>query len=119
MATRGPDRWHDPLGTRKAARNTQINLRLVTEGRGTQDGKIEAELDWITNQLSGKEAFQFKLPPTPYSFTGHLTSLQWGLELSIKKSKDTYVQNITLAPDLKSIDLPLIDEGKRKSLSFK
>ena len=94
-----------------------LTLGWWTEGRGTKDAKIESELEWSSQALAGKEAFEFTIPASPYSFDGHLISLQWALELRVKKGKDAQTLNITVAPTDHAVELPLIDEGSKKSLS--
>jgi len=85
----------------------EIHLALgwITEGRGTQDNKLEAEETWLTEQTSGEESFDFRLPPSPYSLEGTLISINWALELSVKKGKAQYLLPLTVSPNEKSIAL--------------
>lgn len=95
-----------------------LTLGWFTEGRGTSDQKIEAELKWQTDATSGEEPFEFTLPPSPYSFTGPLIALNWELAASLKKGKAESHLAITVAPNLTPIELSASeDEGKRKSFS--
>lgn len=60
-----------------------VVLRLYwrTEGRGTQDTDTEAEEVFRSPGLRDERDFSFRLPEGPYSFSGTLISLVWGLEL--------------------------------------
>ncbi len=103
----------------KAPKELTLSLGWITEGRGTQDRKVEAEQTWRTEQTSGEEAFEFTLPPSPYSFAGTLISVNWALELHVKKSKAEYRLPITVSPHGQAVDLHQVaDESKRKSFSF-
>ena len=50
----------------KAPKALSLSLGWITEGRGTQDSKIEAEQTWTTEQTCGEEPFEFCLPASPY-----------------------------------------------------
>lgn len=103
----------------KAPKEITLTLGWITEGRGTQDSKVEAEKTWTTEQTSGEESFEFTLPPSPYSFEGTLISVNWALELHVKKGKAEYRLPITVSPHGSAISLSqLSDESKRKPLSF-
>lgn len=103
----------------KAPKEICLSMGWITEGRGTQDSKIEAEKIWETNEISGEEDFEFTLPPSPYSFEGTLISLNWAIELSLKKGKSEYRLPLTVSPTDSPAALgQIVDESKRKSFSF-
>jgi hypothetical protein len=103
----------------KAPKEVRLTLSWTTEGRGTSDQKLEAELNWTTEATSGEEPFEFTLPPSPYSFDGKLISLNWELHLSVKKGKAEHRQPITVSPHGQAVALSAVDNNhKRKSLSF-
>ena len=60
-----------------------VEVRLIwfTHGKGTQDVSIVATRRVEKPARSGQDAFEFKLPVGPYSFTGKLITLSWALEL--------------------------------------
>lgn len=96
-----------------------LSLGWHTEGRGSRDSKVEAELNWATEATSGEEPFEFSLPASPYSFDGTLISLNWTLTLSVKKGKATHQLPITVSPHAEAIALSAVpDESKRKPFSF-
>lgn len=103
----------------KAPKEVQLTLGWSTEGRGSTDHKIEAELSWTTEATSGEEPFEFTLPPAPYSFDGQLISLMWELKLSVLKGKAEHQLPITVSPHGSAIALTAVDNGsKRSPLSF-
>lgn len=102
----------------KAPKEIRLELSWSTEGRCTNDKKIEAERTWNTQETSGEEAFEFTLPPSPYSFNGPLIALNWKLSVSVKKGQAECDLPITVSPNLSPVELTAIeDEGKRKSFS--
>lgn len=103
----------------KAPKEICLTLGWITEGRGSQDSKIEAELTWPSEQTSGEESFEFTLPPSPYSFEGTLISVNWALELSVKKGSAEFQLPLIVSPHAQPIALNQVaDESKRKSFSF-
>ena len=96
----------------------RLTLGWWTDGRGSKDAKIEAVKEWQTDEIAGREAFEFQLPGSPYSFSGTLISLTWGLELSVKKGKAKILRELVLSPTGTPPNLPHLDEGKRKSISI-
>ena len=103
----------------QAPQKLTLTLAWITEGRGTQDSKIEAELTWHSNDTSGEEAFEFTLPPSPYSFAGTLISVNWALELHCKKGNAEYHLPITVSPYAAPIALDQVtNESSRKPFSF-
>lgn len=96
-----------------------LSLGWWTEGRGTKDAKIEAELHWPITEPVGEKTFEIQAPETPYSFDGHLIALKWALEIRSKDGKYAHAVNVTIAPFETPIELPLVDdESQQKPFSF-
>jgi hypothetical protein len=115
QAVRGKILW----ALAKAPKALQLSLGWHTEGRGSCDRKVEAELNWNSEATSGEKPFEFTLPTSPYSFDGTLISLNWTLTLSVKKGKASHELPITVAPHAAAIALSAIpNESKRKPFSF-
>ena len=103
----------------KPPQEIQLTLGWITEGRGTQDSKIESERLWETEATSGEETFEFTLPASPYSLEGTLISINWALELYVKNGKIEHALPITVCPYDQPVSLTKVaDESKRKSFSF-
>lgn len=96
----------------------ELTLGWWTEGRGTKDATIEAETRWETAAPAGKERFSLQLPASPYSFSGQLITLKWALELRTREGGHSVTQEIVVSTGPGAVDLPKIDESRRKSFSF-
>jgi hypothetical protein len=95
----------------------KLELRLFwhTEGRGTTDTGIVATA-WVENPgRRGEEHFQFTLPGGPYSYSGRLVSIVWGVELIAKK--DAAFAPFTMGPGGRETtppqEVPPPDDGQR------
>lgn len=94
-----------------------LSLGWWTEGRGSKDAKIEAEVDWPISDRAGQQYFELPLPRAPYAFHGQLITLKWALELRTEKGRHAHSIELTIAPGDAPVDLPLIeDESPRKPL---
>lgn len=59
----------------------ELRLHWRTEGKGTQDVEVVARESFDGPGDRDRRPFRFRLPEGPYSFSGKLISLVWGLEL--------------------------------------
>lgn len=75
-----------------------LKLLWYTEGRGTQDVGIVADMPLPTNAAQGRHPFRFQIPPIPYGFSGHLVSLKWAIELLIDNGRHHHRENISVSP---------------------
>jgi len=79
-------------------KSVEVRLYWRTEGRGLED--VET-VDGVTFERPGiREVrdFRFPLPSGPCSFTGHLVSLRWGVELVALPQKEAARVEFTLGP---------------------
>lgn len=78
----------------------RIELRLFwhTEGKGTKDVGIVANVGFDNPGWQDRRDFRFQLPDAPYSFSGKLISLEWALELVLPVSGDTERLAIVVSP---------------------
>lgn len=83
----------------------QLRLFWFTRGKGTQDVSLINQIQIDVNARSGRQSFEFVLPDGPYSFSGRLISLIWGLELVTPKAKQSQRVEFVLAPGGKEIEL--------------
>ncbi len=92
----------------------KIYLRLFwfTRGKGTEDVGMVSETVFDRPPASGTRTFTIPLPQSPYSFSGHLVSLIWALELSMDGSDQTAVKEIVLSPFGREIDLTVTPPGE-------
>lgn len=73
----GRARWD--LETRP--REAVARLFWCTEGKGTQDVVVVQEETFPAPARQDERRFSFRLPEGPFSFSGHLISLVWGVEV--------------------------------------
>ncbi len=79
---------------------TEIEIRLVwhTEGKGDTDMDVVNTIDIKSPALRDTYRDSMQLPTKPYSFSGKLVSLLWGLELVVLPSEESTRLGITIAP---------------------
>lgn len=82
----------------KRPRAARVSLFWHTMGKGTEDSREEGEVVFENPGERDKRAFSFRLPPAPYSFSGTLVSLAWGVELSIDGEEDVQTRKFILSP---------------------
>jgi len=95
------------VGWQTNSRPERVELRLFyyTKGRGTRDVDVAETKTWDAPGPDGLEEFEFALPNEPYSFSGKLVSLVWGLELVLHPNDHTERLEITLSPSGGEVDL--------------
>ena len=89
----------------KAPKQISLQIAWHTEGRGSEDSHIEYEQHWDTDMHSGSQNFRFKLPPSPYSFSGTLIELIWSVSAFSKCGKEYTHTDIVVAPQKKVVKL--------------
>lgn len=75
----------------------EVRVFWYTEGKGDEDvGVVDSFV--LANSQSGSERFQFWLPEGPYSFSGKLITLHWGIELIAEPQHEAQLVNFVLSP---------------------
>ncbi len=80
-----------------------LGLFWKTQGRGTEDVGVAKEITYDSPRLFGEKSFTIECPEGPYSYSGKLISIVWGIELCGKKVKGAAHRNITIAPGKKEV----------------
>jgi len=77
-----------------------VELRLFwhTEGKGTRDVEVIETLSFSVPSRQDRRDFRFRLPDSPYSFSGKLVSVIWALELVLLSSGETERLEIVVSP---------------------
>lgn len=76
-----------------------VRLYWRTEGKGDQDVDVVARERWeAPGADAGSRAFRFELPEGPYSFSGKLITLYWGLELVAEPGGALFHVDLTVSP---------------------
>ena len=80
-----------------------LGLFWKTSGRGTEDIGVPCSQIFDNPGLMGEKDFVIKCPAGPYSFSGQLISIEWGLELTGEKGKNAAVTRLTIGPNAEEI----------------
>ncbi len=94
----------EPAGT--------IELRLFwwTSGKGTRNLEVVDRLTLARPSPHGERRFRFRLPRSPYSFSGALITLSWGLELVAEPSGGSVRRDLVVAPGGREVDIRVLRE---------
>ena len=86
-------------------REIEVRLYWKTAGKGTTDVTIVDRVSLGGGADEGRQPFQFRLPRQPYSFSGRLVSLVWGLELAVEPGREAHHLELVIAPGGRAIVL--------------
>jgi hypothetical protein len=90
---------------RKEPKQIQVRLFWFTRGKGTPDLQVALQALIGDSKISGEQSFSLQVPNGPYSFTGNLISIVWGLEAVVEPTGQSDRIEIVCAPAGRSIDL--------------
>ena len=62
----------------------EVRLFWFTKGKGTQDVGMVDKISFDNCGFNGRREFSFEAPTGPYSFSGRLISLVWGIEMVVQ-----------------------------------
>jgi hypothetical protein len=82
-----------------------LELFWTTRGKGTVDLQVVESVKIDHPSPSSEQPFNLKVPNGPYSFSGKLVSLLWGLRLVIKPSQEQAQVNLNISPTGQEINL--------------
>lgn len=89
----------------KEVQEIELHLLWHTEGKGDEDVEVVERKTLSNISNTGREQFSFKLPDSPYSFSGQLISLVWGIEAVVKPGKTSELVEFVLSPTGEEIRL--------------
>ncbi len=92
-----------------APRTLEVRLFWRTQGKGTVDVEVIQSLPFNGVGARDRRPFRFVLPPGPYSVSGSLVSVVWGVEIVTEPSGDAASVEITLSPTGEEVRLTRID----------
>jgi hypothetical protein len=81
----------------------EVRLFWHTEGKGTTDVAIADGARFEAAGLRGQHEFAFRLPEGPYSFSGKLISLMWGLEGVVEPKGPAHAVEIVVSPTRREV----------------
>ena len=86
-------------------KSVEIRLFWRTQGKGTVDVEVVQSQPQIGAAARDRRPFRFVLPAGPYSVSGVLVSIVWGVELVSEPSTDSASTEITVSPTGEEIRL--------------
>ena len=86
-------------------RSVEVRLFWRTQGKGTVDVEVVQSLPEPSRGPRDRRPFRFVLPPGPYSVSGTLVSIVWGVELVTEPSGESASAEITVSPTGEEIRL--------------
>jgi hypothetical protein len=84
----------------------EVRLYWKTVGKGTTDLQVVDVARAEAAIPSGERRFEFRLPETPYSFSGRLVSVVWAVELVVEPTDQSCREEIVVAPGGRALVLP-------------
>ena len=90
----GVARWDLP----QAPASLEVRLFWYTQGKGTRDVGLAADMEVQNPGASGEEPFSFEAPQGPFSFSGRLVSLCWAIEFISEEPDETERLDIVISP---------------------
>lgn len=122
-----PDEWIEgDVNWSFSAPQKRLEIRLLwfTQGKGTTDlGVVRTETVEAPHAQtgiglsSGSQAFRFRLPEAPHSFSGQLISLVWAVEVEAFPSKIAVQREFVMAPNGAEIELSRVEVPQSPILS--
>ena len=97
----GTARWQ----LEESVESIDVRLFFYTEGKGTSDIEVLETIPVENPPLTGSQRFDWRLPQTPYSFSGKLISLIWAVEVVLLPSGDAESYEFQMTPTGKEIVL--------------
>lgn len=88
----------------KIPKDIKVRLFWYTRGRGTEDIGLVDEVQ-LGADLQGQRGFDLNLPEGPYSFSGKLISLIWGVEAVVHPGGECAREEIVVSPTEQEIIL--------------
>ncbi len=82
-----------------------VRLFWITRGKGTEDIEVVANGSIRADVAAGEGSCSFTLPEAPWSFSGKLISLVWGVEAVVASPARTALCEFVLAPGAVEIRL--------------
>jgi hypothetical protein len=83
-----------------AAQPQSVDVRLYwrTQGKGTVDLEVVRNVKFTQMGPQDRRPFRLELPASPYSVSGKLVSIVWGVEVVAEPGGDSTSVEIALSP---------------------
>lgn len=86
-----------------AGKAVEVRLFWTTEGKGTVDVEVVDKVRFEAVSAVERRDFRFVLPKSPYSFSGKLISLLWGVEVVAVPGENAGRASFTMSPSGREI----------------
>ncbi len=80
------------------SKKVELRLMWYTAGKGMPEVGVIESVNFENPLKEDRREFEFKLPESPYSFSGKLITLTWGMELIVRPFKQTQRMEFTMSP---------------------
>jgi len=92
----------------KPPESVEVRLLWHTTGRSYEDVGVVASVRFDDAQQDDTRSFQFTAPAAPYSFTGHVVTLAWAVEVVALPHKENARVDLVIAPGGHALVLPKV-----------
>jgi len=89
----------------RAPGTIDVRLFWTTRGKGTEDVELVEQARIDATAVAGEERRTFTLPEAPWSFSGKLISLVWGVEVVVASTGRAERCEFVVAPGAEEIRL--------------
>jgi len=94
-----------------APKSIEVRLYWRTQGKGTVDLEIVRAVKFDGPGPNDRRPFSIEVPSAPYSVSGKLVSIVWGVELVAEPQDGSSNVELTISPSGEEIRL---DRGEKK-----
>jgi len=91
-------------------RSLEVRLYWRTQGKGTVDLEIVRSVKFEGVASTDRRPFSIDLPAGPYSVSGKLVSIVWGIELVAEPSGQSENIEITISPNGEEVRLDRVEK---------
>lgn len=94
----------------EAPKAVEVHLYWRTQGKGTVDMEVVHSIRFEKSAAQDRLPFRIPLPQSPYSVSGVLVSIVWGLELATEPKGDSAGVEILISPTGEEIRLDKVEK---------
>jgi hypothetical protein len=85
-------------------KSATLRLFWRTEGKGTQDVGLSAEMPFDEPRPSDERTFRFNVPEGPWSYDGKLVAIVWSLELETEPGGKVESLDLVVSPQPERVE---------------
>lgn len=89
----------------------ELRLTWNTAGKGSRDLALVQAQEIPVDTMNGRKEVTIRLPWGPYSFSGKLISLIWGVEVVTRPGKESVRKEFTMGPDANEVLLTSVEKS--------